>query len=136
MKKIILLLLVLFISFLFVPVKSTAQLNTDTNKQIMGQIQAGAEKAEIGKPADIRNVITRMIKTALETVGAIFIVLIVYGGYMFVTAEGEEEKVKKGMNIIKPAIVGLIIILLSYSITLYVGIRFGEAVTEGARISN
>ena len=136
MKKIILFALVLFIGFLFVPIKLEAQLNADVQKSIMGQTQAGADTAKIGKPADIRITATRVISTVLETIGMVFMLLIVYAGYIFITAEGEEEKVKKAMNIIKPAVVGLIVILMSYGITLYVGTRFGEAVTEGVKVTN
>ena len=133
MKKIVL-LIILFVSLGLFPLALQAQVNKTTGEKIMGQVGASAEKAEIGAPADFRVVVTRTIKTLLETVGAVFIILIVYGGYTFITAEGEEEKVTKGLNIIKPAIIGLVIILAAYGITLYVGIRFTQAVTEGATI--
>lgn len=63
--------------------------------------------------------------------GILFMALIVYGGYLFVTAHGEDEQVEKGRKIIVASIVGIVIVLMAYSITLFIGTRVGPMVTEG-----
>ena len=50
----------------------------------------------------------------------IFIVLLIYGGFLRMTAQGNPEAVKKSTGIITSAIVGILIILISYSITAFV----------------
>lgn len=52
----------------------------------------------------------------LSILGIIFIVLMIYGGYTWMTASGDEEKVKKAQQTIKTAIIGLIIIVGAYAI--------------------
>lgn len=47
--------------------------------------------------------------------GIIFIFLTIYGGYLWLTARGDEDKVKKAKDVIKNSIIGLII-------TLFVGV--------------
>ena len=52
----------------------------------------------------------------LSLLGVIFIVLMIYGGYTWMTASGDEEKVKKAQQTIKTAIIGLIIVVGAYVI--------------------
>ena len=55
-----------------------------------------------------------------EIAGAVILCLILYAGYTWLTAEGEPDKVKKAKNMITNSIIGLIIVLASYSIALFV----------------
>lgn len=66
------------------------------------------------------NFIGSVIKVALGLVGAILLVLIVYGGFTYATAAGSDEKVKKGRNILTYAIVGIVIIAAAWVITDFV----------------
>lgn len=64
--------------------------------------------------------IGEIIKIALSLVGMIFLVLMIYAGFLWMTASGEEEKVTKATNILKAAVIGLIIIVAAYSLTTFV----------------
>ena len=62
--------------------------------------------------------------------GVIFLVLAVYGGILWMTAAGNEEKATKGRTVITQAVVGLLVTLAVGSI--YVTVRWimgGIAVT-------
>ena len=61
-----------------------------------------------------------IIQAVLTFLGIIFIALIIYGGFLYMTAMGESEKVKKGKNVIIYSVIGLIIILTAYAITNFV----------------
>ena len=61
-----------------------------------------------------------VVKAALSMVGAIFLLLMVYAGYLWMTARGEEEMVKKSQKIIISSIIGLIIVVASYTLTNFV----------------
>jgi len=52
--------------------------------------------------------------------GIIFIILMIYAGYNWMTAQGEEEKVTKAKTTIQRAIIGLIIVVSAYAITAFV----------------
>ena len=66
------------------------------------------------------DVIAGIIKAFLGLLGVIFIILIIYAGFTWMTAGGEEEKVRKSKEIIKRSIIGLAIIIAAYAITAFV----------------
>lgn len=73
-----------------------------------------------GLPADLAQIIGNVIRAALSLTGTIFLVLIIYAGFVWMIAAGNEEKIAKAKKIIQSAVIGLIIIVSSYSITDYV----------------
>lgn len=104
----------------------------EVQKSAMEQINAAAGKAEIDTNAiPAQMVIINAIIIALGFVGIIFVGLIVYGGFLLFTAHGEEEKVKKGTDIIKAAVIGFLVVMLSYAITTFVGNRVNPLVSQG-----
>lgn len=66
------------------------------------------------------SIIANIIETALGLLGVIFILLIVYGGILWMTSGGEEQKIEKAQKIIKNAIIGLIITIAAYAISYFV----------------
>ncbi len=65
-------------------------------------------------------VVAMLIKTALLLLGTIALVLIIYGGFMWMTARGNEEQVTSARTLLTSAVIGLIIIIGSYSIGSYI----------------
>lgn len=61
-----------------------------------------------------------VIKAALSMVGVIFLTLMVYAGYLWMTARGKEEEIDKAQKIITAAIIGLVIVVGAYSVTSFV----------------
>ena len=61
-----------------------------------------------------------IINTALVFLGVITLALIIYGGFIWMLAGGNEESVTKAKKILKGAIIGLIVVLVSYSISRFV----------------
>ncbi len=62
----------------------------------------------------------RIIRTLLGLLGIIFVVLMVYAGFLWMTARGESDPVDKAKDIIRNAIIGLVLIFLAYAITGFV----------------
>ena len=69
---------------------------------------------------DIRIIIARIIRVALGFLGIIFLILVLYGGFLWMTAGGNEERIEQAKKMFYNAVVGLIIILASYAIVLFV----------------
>lgn len=67
----------------------------------------------------IEDIVGTIIYIILGLVGAIFMGLVIYGGFTWMTARGNEENVKKASNILFSALFGLIIILASYVLTFF-----------------
>ena len=58
----------------------------------------------------------QVIGVFISILGVIFLGLMVYAGFEYMMARGEEEKVKKSLATIRQAIVGLIITISAYAI--------------------
>ncbi|MFA7654274.1 MAG: pilin [Candidatus Magasanikbacteria bacterium] len=101
------------------PVNAASQ---TTGELIIGHLQAGAGEDGAGLPApqDPRQVAATIIRSALGILGILFLGLIIYAGFLWMTAGGNEENVKKAKGYIFNAIIGLIIIFSAYSITFFV----------------
>ncbi len=84
-----------------------------------------AEAAEeggmnIGSNINVGSVMATVIKAFLSLLGLLFIILVILGGYYWMTAGGDETKMTKAKDTLKKAIIGLIIIVSAYAITAFV----------------
>jgi hypothetical protein len=65
---------------------------------------------------NLPQIIGRFIGALLGLVGSIFVVLIIWAGVNWMTAQGNDEKIKKAKATITGAVIGLVIIFASYAI--------------------
>ena len=72
------------------------------------------------EPRDIRLIVADVIRVFLGLLGIIFVFLIVLAGYKWMTAGGDSSKVDEAKHQLQTAVIGLMIILASYSITVFV----------------
>ncbi|MBT4277339.1 hypothetical protein HOD96_01155 [Candidatus Falkowbacteria bacterium] len=68
-----------------------------------------------------------LISVLLTFLGIIFLLLMIYGGFMWMTAEGNTDRVEKAKKILTNSTIGLIIVMLAYSITWFVVYKLGNA---------
>lgn len=78
---------------------------------------AGYETGTSASTIDI--IIGNIITVLLSFVGVVFFVLIIYSGFTWMTAQGNDEKVKKAKSILKNSVIGLIITLAAYTISFF-----------------
>ena len=78
------------------------------------------------KNSDLSVTIGTIVGAVLAFVGVIFLILMIYGGFLWMTAGGNEQQVDKAKNLITAAIIGLIIIFAAYAITAYIGGELGQ----------
>ena len=69
---------------------------------------------------DIRETIASIINVAMGLLGIIAVVIILIGGFRWMTAAGNDEKVKEAKKLITAGVIGLIIILTAYAIANFV----------------
>lgn len=115
-KKYLVLSLLAF-NLLLVPATAFAQMGSqnDPLKDIARQSSYGSATSNT-----LSETVGKIIKIVLGLLGVVFLALTVYAGVLWMTAAGEEDKVKEAMNILKTSIIGLVIILAAYSITYFV----------------
>ena len=68
----------------------------------------------------ISAIVGTAVKTFLSILGIIFVVLMLYGGYLWMMARGSEEEVTKAKELIRTAIIGLIIIVAAYAVSFFI----------------
>ncbi len=76
---------------------------------------------------DVRVVVAEIINSFLSILGIVFVILIIVAGYRWMTAGGNEENVNQAKSQITRAVIGLVIILLAWSITEFVTVCVIEA---------
>lgn len=64
--------------------------------------------------------LANIIKVFLTLLGVIFTILIIIGGYTWMTAGGSEDKVQKAKDTIQRSVIGFFIVLSAYAITYFV----------------
>ena len=69
---------------------------------------------------DIRETVASIINVALGLLGIVAVVIILAGGFTWMTASGNEENVDKAKKMIFSGIIGLAIILSAYAIAKFV----------------
>ncbi len=80
---------------------------------------------QVGSSAGINQgslmpMIGNLINAALSFLGVVFLAIVLYAGFLWMTAQGSEEKVKKAKEMIFQGIVGLVIIVAAYAISSFV----------------
>ncbi|MCX6714247.1 MAG: hypothetical protein NTX72_00335 [Candidatus Uhrbacteria bacterium] len=90
---------------------SAAKTSLDTVKTEAG-VTAGA--------ADLPTLIGRIIAVLLGVMGIILVVYVIMAGITYMTAGGDDTKVKKAKAMIQTSVVGIIIIVAAYAISSFV----------------
>jgi hypothetical protein len=72
------------------------------------------------KDTDINKLIGQIINAVLGIVGSLALVMFIYGGFTWMLAAGNNEKVQKGKDIIIWAAVGLVVIFSAYALVKFV----------------
>ena len=72
------------------------------------------------RATDIRIIVAEVIQVILTLLGSIFLILVVLAGFKWMIANGNEENIKSAKAKLSNALIGLVIILASWSITYFV----------------
>lgn len=96
-------------------------------------VQEGAEAARAdGMPAELvgpEGVFTRFSNLALYVIGAISVLMLVWGGLRYILSGGDSKKITDAKNTVLYAIIGLAIAFLAYAIINFVLDAIGSVTT-------
>lgn len=120
--------LIIFVCILFLPLISFAQLN---------QHQIGyIPRFGLGGDASIEEIFGNIIQLFLGFLGFVALVLIIVAGFKWMTSGGNPEKITAAKKMLVAAIIGLVIILASYVITVFLMRTFIEATNPDGNSGN
>lgn len=99
---------------------STAMaVDCDINSGLSGGINCTATQQQKDK-SDFAPQFQKITNTLLFIIGALSVIMIVYGGLRFVLSQGEEKGVTSARNTIIYALIGLIVAILAYALVNFV----------------
>lgn len=71
-------------------------------------------------PRDLRYTVANLIKRGLQLVGLVMICLMLYSGYLWFSARGNDDQVQQAKDVIRNAIIGMILVAMSYTLVSFV----------------
>lgn len=80
--------------------------------------------------SDLSQYIGNVITAAIPLIGIISFIMILVGGFTFLTGAGNPESMKKGKSILGGAIAGLALAIISWLILLLIESLTGAKVTQ------
>ncbi len=89
----------------------------------------GLGTGTVGEGNSLPLLIGNFINVLLGVLGIVFVCIIVYGGFLYLTDAGGGEGVKKAKKLIGNSVVGLVICTAAYAITGFVISQIGGAVS-------
>ncbi len=98
------------------------------DEEVTGSFGLDELDTDLGK-ADLKTTIGQLINVVLGFLGIIAVLIILLGGFKWMTSQGSSEKVEEAKKLIGAGIVGLIIILASYAIAQFVLTSVYDATT-------
>jgi ABC-type spermidine/putrescine transport system permease subunit I len=99
-------------------VRGAEAVGPSTKESLLG-LKTVAEKLRYNLDATLPGVAASLIKTFLSLLGIIFVGMILFAGYNWMTAMGEKDKVQKARDTLIAAAIGLVIIISAYAITTF-----------------
>ena len=110
----ILVLLILILIFPYFVFGQTMKGGLEDLGQASGYETSGISQTTISSIAGTA------VSVFLSILGIIFIVLMLYGGYLWMMARGNEEQLTKAKELIQAAVIGLIITVSAYAISFFI----------------
>src|SRR3989338_2300938 len=121
MKLLFSIIVAIILFSLIYPLTSLAVINiNDTGLDVT------VNAANLPSRSDISVVTGDVINALFSFLGSLFLILIIAGGIMWMTAAGSEEQIRKARSMITAAIIGLAVVLLSYTIARVIGTILGN----------
>lgn len=80
---------------------------------------------------DLQSSLISIINQMLLFLGLLLLFIVIYAGFLIITSDGKEDAITKGRKMIIYALIGVIVIVLSYTIVNWIG-TIGTNLTPAA----
>jgi len=120
-KKLIGLTFGLFFTFAPFFNVSGQETSSDVTSRNVGLIHQEDQIANVdaatGDAVSARVVVVSVVNFTLFFLGILTTAMIIYGGFLYITAAGDEQGTEKGKNILLYSAIGIVIIFISFALT-------------------
>lgn len=83
---------------------------------IVDEDQPAIIRALSGGQTGIRGIILTIINFFLGFLGLLAVIMVIYGGFLYVSSAGNEENVNKAKKILLYAVLGIVVIIVSFAL--------------------
>lgn len=111
------------------PLPASASTAADKIKE---GVNTAAGKDDADKPDSLTNLIAKIVNILSVLIGTIAVIMLIYGGFRYVTSAGNDAGVQAAKNTILYAIIGLIIVALAQVIVKFVLTNVGGDKTSSS----
>lgn len=85
-----------------------------------------------GTESSLPKLVGNFINVLLGALGIVFVGMVVYGGFLYLTDGGKEENIKKAKKMMGNAVIGMVICVAAYAISTFVITQIGGASSGAA----
>ncbi|MBI2050507.1 MAG: Ig-like domain-containing protein [Parcubacteria group bacterium] len=117
-------------AFLFAPLPDAFAQIADPRAERFG-LDSGFTEVGVQTDRDVKSIAATIINVAFGFLGIVAVIVIMYAGYLWMTASGNEEQISRAKSILRNAVIGLVIILSSWAIAAFVISRLSGATGGG-----
>ena len=112
--------------FVFADNSVSGQSTSPTDSGILQRLNAVANQGgyATGANSGLIVLVGTIIQAVLGLLGALFISFMIYAGFQWMTASGNESKIEKSQDTIRSSVIGLIITLSSWAIWSFIYSNF------------
>jgi len=119
-QKIISALVFILVFILSSPILCSAQGLKDAGSTL-GEMQ----NQGVTLSSDLQGTANIIVRTIFYLVGTAFLILVIYGGIVWMKAAGRDTEVARAKRIVTTSVIGVIVLLLSYALTNFIMGRLG-----------
>jgi hypothetical protein len=80
----------------------------------------------VGLSSNFQGLTGTVLSAIFYVLGTVFLILMIYGGFVWIKAAGRDPEIDRAKKIIITAVVGMMVVLASYAITNFILGRVGS----------
>lgn len=103
-----------------------------SSDRIKDGVNVAAGKDDASKPRDLGSIVKSIINILSVVIGAIAVIMLMFGGFRYVTSAGNDTAVQSAKNTILYAIIGLVIVALAQVMVQFVLGSVGASEVDNA----
>lgn len=73
---------------------------------------------------DFEAFVNFLVRALMYFAGVVLLIVLIYGGFLYMTSGGNEEQSNKAKTLIRDAVIGIIVVALSWALTSFFLTRF------------
>lgn len=92
---------------------------------LTGGMNCAGQSDSLSNDSDVGGVFKTVTDVLLFVVGAVAVIMLIYGGFKYVTSSGDAQAVTSAKNTIMYAVIGIVVAIMSFALLSFVTTQLG-----------